>query len=41
MSNFHPLEAVGRCSEALLQVGENLNYLIKQLVKIVLHFSIL
>ena len=27
MSNFHPLEVVGRGSEAQLQVGENLNYL--------------
>ena len=25
MSNFHPLEAVGRGSEPQLQVGENLN----------------
>ena len=28
MSNFHPLEVVGRGSDAQLQVGENLNYLI-------------
>ena len=28
MSNFHPLEVVGRGSETQLQVGENLNYLI-------------
>ena len=27
MSNFHPLEVVGRGSEAQFQVGENLNYL--------------
>ena len=26
MSNFHPLEVVGRVSETQLQVGENLNY---------------
>ena len=26
MSNFHPLEVVGRGSETQLQVGENLNY---------------
>ena len=25
MSNFHPLEVVGRGSETQLQVGENLN----------------
>ena len=25
MSNFHPLEVVGRGSEAQLQVGENIN----------------
>ena len=25
MSNFHPLEVVGRGSETKLQVGENLN----------------
>ena len=29
MSNFHPLEVVGRGSETQLQVGENLNYLIQ------------
>ena len=28
MSNFQPLEVVGRGSETQLQVGENLNYLI-------------
>ena len=28
MSNFHPLEIVGRGSETQLQAGENLNYLI-------------
>ena len=28
ISNFHPLEVVGRGSETQLQVGENLNYLI-------------
>ena len=28
MSNFHPLEVVGRGSETQLQVGENLNCLI-------------
>ena len=27
MSNFHPLEVVGRGSETQLQVGENLNKL--------------
>ena len=27
MSNFHPLEVVGRGSETQLQVGENSNYL--------------
>ena len=26
MSNFHPLEVVGRGSETQLQAGENLNY---------------
>ena len=26
ISNFHPLEVVGRGSETQLQVGENLNY---------------
>ena len=26
MSNFHPLEVVGRGSETQLQVGEKLNY---------------
>ena len=26
MSNFHPLEVVGRGSETQLQVGENLNW---------------
>ena len=31
MSNFHPLEVVGRGSETQLQVGENLNYLILRL----------
>ena len=29
MSNFHPLEVVGRGSGTQLQVGENLNYLIQ------------
>ena len=29
MSNFHPLEVVGRGSETQLQVGKNLNYLIQ------------
>ena len=29
MGNFHPLDVVGRGSETQLQVGENLNYLIK------------
>ena len=28
MSNFHPLEVVGRGSETQLQVGENLGYII-------------
>ena len=28
MSDFHPLEVVGRDSETQLQAGENLNYLI-------------
>ena len=28
VSNFHPLEVVGRGSDAQLQVDENLNYLI-------------
>ena len=37
MSNFHPLEVVGRGSETQLQVGENLNYLISALrVKLLL-----
>ena len=31
MSNFHPLEIVGRGSETQLQVGENLNKLISAL----------
>ena len=30
MSNFHPLEVVGRGSEPQLQVGENLSYLIQR-----------
>ena len=30
MSNFHPLEVVGRGSDTQLQVGENLNYLIQR-----------
>ena len=30
MSNFHPLEFVGRGSETQLQVGESENYLIKR-----------
>ena len=30
MSNFQPLEVVGRGSETQLQVGENLNKLPKQ-----------
>ena len=29
ISNFHPLQVVGRGSETQLQVGENSNYLIK------------
>ena len=29
MSNFHPLEVVGRGSETQLKVGENLNKLTK------------
>ena len=28
MSNFHPLEVVGRGSETQLQVGEDLNHII-------------
>ena len=28
VSNFHPLEVVGRGSETQLQMGENLNYFI-------------
>ena len=32
MSNFHPLEVVGRGSETQLQVGENLDYLILRFV---------
>ena len=28
MSHFHPLEAVGRGSDAQLQVGENITFLI-------------
>ena len=28
MSNFHPLEVVGRDSDTQLQVGKNLSYLI-------------
>ena len=27
MSNFQPLEVVGRCSETQLQMVENINYL--------------
>ena len=30
MSNFHPLEVVGRGSETQLQVGDNLNSLIQR-----------
>ena len=30
MSNFHPLEVVGRGSETQLQVGENLNSIIQR-----------
>ena len=30
MSNFYPLEVVGRGSETQLQVGQNLNYLMAQ-----------
>ena len=30
MTNFHPLEVVGRGSETQLQVGENLNKLTQQ-----------
>ena len=30
MSNFHPLEVVGRGSETQLQVGENLNRFTRQ-----------
>ena len=30
MSNFYPLEVLGRGSETQLQVGENLNYLIER-----------
>ena len=30
MSNFHPLEVVGRGSETQLQVGENLNDLMQR-----------
>ena len=29
MSNFYPFEIVGRGSETQLQVGENLNYIIR------------
>ena len=32
MSNFHPLEVVGRGSETQLQVGENLNKLTLALI---------
>ena len=32
MSNFHPLEVVGRGSETQLQVGENLNLAGKGLI---------
>ena len=31
MSNFHPLEVVGRGSEAQIQVGKNLNKIPKWL----------
>ena len=31
VSNFHPLEVVGRGSETQLQVGENLNAIIERL----------
>ena len=30
LSNFHPLDVVGRGSETQLQVDENLNYLIQR-----------
>ena len=30
VSNFQPLEVVGRGSETQLQVAENINYLIKR-----------
>ena len=30
MSNFHPLEVVGRGSKTQVQVDENLNYLIQR-----------
>ena len=33
MCNFHPLEGVDRGSETHLQVGENLNYLIKRFIE--------
>ena len=32
MSNFHPLEVVGRGSETKLQVGKNLNTLFKYMI---------
>ena len=37
MSNFHPLEDVGRDSETQLQIGENLNYLIWRHVEVLPH----
>ena len=30
MSNFHPLEVLGRASETQLQVGENFNHMIQR-----------
>ena len=34
MSNFHPLEVVGSGSETQLRVGENSNYLILRLKRL-------
>ena len=39
MSIFHPLEVVSRCSDTQLQVGGNLNYLFKLLVKIIFTYK--
>ena len=40
MCNFHPLGVVGRGSETQLQVGENLNYLIKRFNSLRLNMTV-